>query len=46
MPEVADLLNSLATEPAPGTPEQFGAFIRTEIDKWATVVKAANMKAE
>ena len=46
MPEVAERLNSLAAEAAPGTPEQFGAFIRSEIDKWAKVVKAANMKAE
>ncbi len=37
---------SLAAEPAPGTPQQFGAFIRAEIDKWAAVVKTANMKAE
>lgn len=46
MPDIADRLNNLAAEPAPGTPEQFGSFIRTEIDKWAKVVKAANMKAE
>ncbi len=44
--DVADRLNSLAAEPAPGTPEQFGAFIRAEIAKWAKVVKAANMKVE
>ncbi len=42
--DIADRLNKLAAEPAPGTPEQFGAFIRSEIDKWAKVVKAANMK--
>jgi tripartite-type tricarboxylate transporter receptor subunit TctC len=46
MPDIADRLNSLAAEPAPGTPEQFGGFIRSEIDKWAKVVKAAHMKAE
>ena len=46
MPDIADRLNNLAAEPAPGAPEQFGAFIRTEIDKWAKVVKAANMKAD
>lgn len=44
--DVADKLNSMAAEPAPGTPEQFAAFIRNEIDKWAKVVKAAGMKAE
>ena len=46
MPEIADRLNSLAAEPAPGTPEQFTAFIRSEIEKWAKVVKAANMKVD
>jgi tripartite-type tricarboxylate transporter receptor subunit TctC len=33
-------------EPIGGTPEQFGAFIRDEIDKYAKVVKAANLKSE
>ena len=46
MPDIADRLNNLAAEPAPGTPEQFGAFIRAETNKWAKVIKAANMKAE
>ena len=46
MPDLAERLNSMAAEPAPGTTEQFGAFIRAEIDKWAKVVKAANMKAD
>ena len=29
-----------------GTPEQFGMFIRDEIEKYAKVVKAGNLKAE
>ena len=33
-------------EPIGGTPEQFAAFIRDEIDKYANVVKAAGIKAE
>ena len=45
-PDIADRLNNMAAEPAPGTPEQFGAFIRSETDKWAKVVKAANMKVD
>jgi tripartite-type tricarboxylate transporter receptor subunit TctC len=44
--DIADRLNSMAAEPAPGTPEQFSAFIRAEIDKWAKVVRAANMKVD
>jgi len=45
-PDVADKLSSQGAEPAPGAPEEFAAFIRSEIDKWAKVVKAANMKPE
>jgi tripartite-type tricarboxylate transporter receptor subunit TctC len=45
-PDVSERLNSMAAEPAPGTPEQFAAFIRSETDKWAKVVRATNMKAE
>jgi hypothetical protein len=26
------------------TPEQLGNWLKTEIDKWAKVVKAANLK--
>lgn len=45
-PDVSDRLNSMAAEPTPGTPEQFAAFIRSEIEKWGKVVRATNMKAE
>jgi tripartite-type tricarboxylate transporter receptor subunit TctC len=45
-PDVSDRLNSMAAEPAPTTPEQFAAFIRSETEKWAKVVRATNMKAE
>jgi tripartite-type tricarboxylate transporter receptor subunit TctC len=33
-------------EPAPGTPEQFGAFIKSEIVKWAAAVKISGARAE
>jgi tripartite-type tricarboxylate transporter receptor subunit TctC len=46
MPDVVARLSSLGAEPAGNTPEQFSAFIRAEIDKWAKLVKAANMKAD
>lgn len=35
-----------AAEPAPGTPEAFREFLRTEIDKWSKVVTAAKMKTD
>ena len=44
-PDVADKLSRQGAEPAPGSPGDFAAFIRAEIDKWSKVVKAANMKA-
>ena len=44
-PDVADKLSGQGAEPAPGSPGDFAAFIRAEIDKWSKVVKAANMKA-
>lgn len=39
-------LQQIGAEPRPGTPEQFGAFIKAEIAKWAKVVKEANVKAD
>jgi tripartite-type tricarboxylate transporter receptor subunit TctC len=44
-PDVAERLSGQGAEPAPGSPGDFAAFIRAEIDKWSKVVKAANMKA-
>lgn len=31
-------------DPEPSTPEEFGAYIRSEIDKWGKVVKAAHIQ--
>ena len=46
LPEVVERLSSQGAEPLGGTPEQLGTFMRIEIDKWATLVKASNMKAD
>jgi tripartite-type tricarboxylate transporter receptor subunit TctC len=32
-------------QPAGGTPEEFGKFIRAELEKWGPVVKAAGVTA-
>ncbi len=45
-PEVRERLLALASPPMGGTPEQFGERIRIEIDKWARVIRAANIKAD
>ena len=44
--EVHERFMNEGVEPMGGTPEQFGAFIRDEINKYAKVVKAANLTAE
>jgi tripartite-type tricarboxylate transporter receptor subunit TctC len=44
-----DLLKRFAQggmDPMPGTPEQFSALIRSEMDKWAKVLKAAGIQPE
>ena len=44
-----DVREKLATDGAEAvgnTPEQFGAYIKAETDKWAKVVKAAGIRAE
>jgi tripartite-type tricarboxylate transporter receptor subunit TctC len=46
MPEVRERLNALASPPAGGTPAEFGQYIKREIDKWARVIRAANIKPE
>jgi len=44
--EVRDRFINEGIEPIGGSPEQFRAFIRDEIEKYAKVVKAANLRAE
>ena len=46
MPDVKTTLFNQGLDPAPGTPEQFGAYIRSERAKWARVIKESGAKAE
>jgi tripartite-type tricarboxylate transporter receptor subunit TctC len=46
MPDVRTTMFHPGLDPAPGTPEQFGAYIRTERAKWARVIKESGAKAE
>ncbi len=43
-PEVKDKLASQGAILVGNTPEEFAAYIQSEIDKWAKVAKAANIK--
>ena len=45
-PDVVDKLSGQGAEPVASTPEEFAAFIRSETDKWANLVKAANMRTD
>jgi tripartite-type tricarboxylate transporter receptor subunit TctC len=45
-PDVKEKLVSIGFIPIANTPQQFGVRIKTEMDKWAKVVRAANLKIE
>ena len=45
-PDVKARLATLMAEPAPSTPEAFGAFVRTEHAKYEQVVRASGAKAD
>ncbi len=45
-PDVVDKLSSQGAEPVASSPEEFTAFVRGEISKWAELVKAANMRTD
>jgi len=44
-PEVRDKLLAVDFEMVAGTPEQFGEWIRTEIPRWAAIIKQTGAKA-
>jgi tripartite-type tricarboxylate transporter receptor subunit TctC len=45
-PKVARQFANLDADPTTNQPEQFRAFIKSEIDKWGKVIRAANIKIE
>ena len=45
-PDVKRQFLKIGAEPKPQTPQQYATFIRVEIEKWASVVKQANIKLE
>lgn len=44
--EIRERVLAAGAEPAPSTPEQFAALIRSEIDKWAEVVKLSGARID
>jgi tripartite-type tricarboxylate transporter receptor subunit TctC len=45
-PELRSRLDNEGALPAPGTPEEFAAFIRAEIARWGAVLKRAGAQAQ
>ena len=45
-PEISARLANDGAEVVAGTPEEFGAYLRAETEKWAKVAKAAGIKPE
>jgi len=45
-PEMQDIITKLGAVTEPSTPEQFGAFIASEFQKWTAVGNAANVKLD
>ena len=46
LPDIKSHLLAEGAEPVGNTPEQFGALIRAEIDKWGKVIHAAGLRAD
>jgi tripartite-type tricarboxylate transporter receptor subunit TctC len=43
MPDVREKLSSMGFDPVASTPEEFSAWIRSEIPRWAKVIRDANI---
>jgi tripartite-type tricarboxylate transporter receptor subunit TctC len=46
LPDIKQRLIEMGSPPVAGTPDQFGALIKSEIPKWARVVKQANVSLD
>jgi tripartite-type tricarboxylate transporter receptor subunit TctC len=46
-PATRDKLTAIALEPLSGsTPDSFAAFVKTEVDRWAGIVKNSGIEPE
>jgi len=46
MPDVREKLASMGFDPVASTPEEFTAWIRSEIPRWAKVIRDANIQMQ
>lgn len=45
MPEIRSRITEQGFEPVGNTPEQFGEFLKSDLEKWAKVIKIAGVRA-
>jgi tripartite-type tricarboxylate transporter receptor subunit TctC len=45
-PDILARFKQLSTEPVGNSPEEFGAFVKAELDKYARVIKAAGIRLD
>src|ERR671914_1964465 len=45
-PDILARFKQLSTDPVGNSPEEFGAFVKAELDKYARVIKAANIRLD
>jgi tripartite-type tricarboxylate transporter receptor subunit TctC len=46
LPDVKEHLDAIGFVPVGNTPDEFAAVIKVESERWANVIRAANLKAE
>jgi tripartite-type tricarboxylate transporter receptor subunit TctC len=45
-PEVIASIRNLGAEPVGGSPSEFQAFLKSDVERWSKIIKAANIKDE
>jgi tripartite-type tricarboxylate transporter receptor subunit TctC len=45
-PEVRERMTQIGFDVVAGTPEEFGKFMKDEVDRWTRVVERGGIKAE
>jgi tripartite-type tricarboxylate transporter receptor subunit TctC len=46
LPDIVEKLTALGLEPIADRPEEFGAYIRSEIARWGDIIRRSNLKVE
>jgi tripartite-type tricarboxylate transporter receptor subunit TctC len=45
-PDISERLSAQGSDPVGSSPDEFGAFMKSETAKWARVIKEANIRAD